>query len=825
MANIEKNAPGASIQAAKKQLALTGPNELPSAKPKNVLGIAKEVMKEPMFSLLLGAGSLYMFLGDHREGAVLLSTIFLIISITFFQYRKTEKALQALRSLSSPRAIVIRDGMEMRIPGREVVPGDLLIINEGDRIPADAEVLETTNFQVDESLLTGESMPVPKYVESAHNALYGGTLAVQGRCIAKVTGTGLRSRLGKIAASLEAVGDSTTRMQQEMKVLVRRFGIIGLCISVGVIVAFYLTRGDLLRSVLLGLASSMAILPEEFPVIMTVFLALGAWRLSKKNVLTRKPSAIETLGSATVLCSDKTGTITQNKMGVAAVCTSEGHYPHIDPQNSQLVHVIKVAQMASEPETIDPMDKAIVELAASMSILPRDTPVREFPLSHELLAVTRVYRGDTGGFVSAAKGAPEAIFKLCDLAAAEVKKYEEELEKMAAAGYRVLGVAESSAGLDALPQDRTVIRMRFVGLLAFEDPIRPEVPQAISDCHLAGIKVMMITGDHPLTARTVAKNAGLQADAVVTGEELSLMTDEQLRARVKEDGIFARIAPEHKLRIVKALKDNGEVVAMTGDGVNDAPALKAADIGIAMGRKGTDVAREASSLVLLDDNFASIVSGIRLGRRIYDNMQKAMSYVLAIHIPIIGLTLLPAFVPSLPLLLLPLHIVFMELINDPVCSIAFESEQEEKDIMSRPPRAVDKKFFDGRRMAYSLFKGTLLLAIVLVVYFMAIKEGHKENEVRAIAFSALTVGNIFLILTDISQTRSFLSVFAERNFAAILMLLIAATLLLAILSIPGLLHLFNFDYPGLRHFIVSLLGATLLLAVLEAIKYARRKRS
>lgn len=812
-----------SAEAAKKQLA-TGFNELPSAKPKNLPGIAKEVMKEPMFSLLIGCGVLYMVLGDYREGAVLMSTILLIISITFYQYRKTEKALETLKQLSSPRAVVIRDGKEIRIPGREVVQDDILILNEGDRIPADAQLIETTNFQVDESLLTGESMPVSKSSEANHNELYGGTLAVQGRCIARVTHTGLQSQLGKIATSLNTTNDSQTRLQKEVKVLIRRFAIIGALISLCVVIAFYLTRGNLLKSVLIGLASAMSVLPEEFPVVMTVFLALGAWRMSKKNVLTRKPSAIETLGSTTVLCTDKTGTITQNKMAIAAISTAEGYFSEDALSNEATHKLIKIAQLASEVKTIDPMDAAITRFAAAQSVEANEMPlVKEYPLSRKLLAVTRIYKGADAGYVAAAKGAPEAIFSLCRLNDAEMSMYREALEKMAHEGLRVLGVAECREGLQSLPTVQTDMVFTFAGLLAFEDPIRPEVPEAIKNCYGAGIKVIMITGDHPATAKTIARKAGMRNDTILTGQELSQMTDEQLKSQIESTSIFARIAPEHKLRIVKALKDNGEVVAMTGDGVNDAPALKAADIGVAMGLKGTDVAREASPLVLLDDNFASIVTGIRLGRRIFDNMQKAMSYILAIHVPIIGLTLLPAFFSSLPLLLLPLHIVFMELIVDPVCSVAFESEQEELGIMERPPRSINTRFFGGRQMAFSFFQGVLLLAVVLAVYFISINEGHTEGEIRAIAFSSLIVGNIFLILTNLSNTRLFTSVFTERNIAAVSMLGIAAVLLLATISIPQLRHLFSFEYPGYSHFSVSLVCASALLCLLELIKFSKKK--
>lgn len=824
MENVIKQ--GNTSKEANEKLLKFGFNELPSAKPRTLFKIALEVMKEPMFLLLIGCGTLYMILGDYREGAVLLSTILLIISITFYQYQKTEKALEALKKLSSPRTIAIRDGKEIRLPSRELVPDDIIILSEGDRIPADAELIETLNFQVDEAILTGESMPVSKYVEKGHSGLYTGTLAVQGRCLAQVTKTGTQSQLGKIASSLHEVKDEETRFQKEMKLLIRRFAITGVAISILVIAVFYITRGNLLKSILLGLASAMAVLPEEFPVVLTVFLALGAWRLSKKNVLTRKPSAIETLGSATILCSDKTGTITQNKMEVAAGITDEGYFtgPTLIKSHPTLHRLVEAAKLASQTETIDPMDNAINAMAMSFEVLPvADALIKEYPLTPQLLAVTRIYKSVDDKILGAAKGAPESIFKLCKLKEPETLQQEKNLERLASQGYRVLGVAECRFNQNTLPANQSDIDYRFMGLLAFEDPIRPEVPQAVKDAQSAGVKVIMITGDHPVTAKTIANKAGITSEQVVTGEELLRFNNEELKNLVKETRIFARIAPEHKLRIVTAFKDNGEIVAMTGDGVNDAPALKAADIGIAMGFKGTDVAREAASLVLVDDNFTSIVMAIRLGRRIFDNMQKAMSYIIAIHIPIIGLTLLQAFFPSLPLLLLPLHIVFMELIIDPVCSVAFESEQEELGIMDRPPRDINIKFFGSKKMISSFFQGLLLLAVVLIVYFTSIKEGHSEGEIRAITFSSLIIGNIFLILTNLSNTRPFTSVFTERNFAAILILVVAFILLVVIVYTPQVRELFSFNYPGYMHFTVSILAAVGLLFILEGVKYWRQR--
>ncbi|MEY3442718.1 MAG: hypothetical protein RLZZ519_999 [Bacteroidota bacterium] len=817
------------------QLAKFGYNELATAAPKNVWRIALEVMKEPMFLLLISCGVLYMFLGDYKEGAIMLSTIFIIIGITFFQYRKTERALEALKNLSSPRALVVRDGVEVRIAGREVVPGDVMILQEGDRVPADASLLEATNFTVDESMLTGESLPVSKKLDAAGeeklDRVFSGTLVVHGRAVAEVSQTGSATEFGKIGATLSKIEQVETRMQHEMKVLIRVLAFIAIFLTVSVVLLFYFTRGNFLQSLLNGLSSAMAILPEEFPVVLTVFLALGAWRLSKKNVLTRNPSAIETLGSATVLCSDKTGTITQNQMAVAEVFANGVHIGKADfpKQVTQLTSLIQTANAATSTDSIDPMDLAI--LVAHTSVFPDAVPspaaVKEYALTHEQLVMSRAFAavGD-GAQMIAAKGAPEAIAALCKLSPAEIAPIKEALLKMAAKGLRVIGVAEASfAAGQALPETQSEFTFKFLGLIALEDPIREEVPAAIALCNKAGIRVIMITGDYPETAKSIGAQIGLPADGLVlSGKELAELDDKTLREKIKRTSIFARVVPEQKLRIVEALKANGEVVAMTGDGVNDAPALKAAHIGIAMGKKGTDVAREAASLVLLDDNFASIVSGMRLGRRIFDNLQKAMAFIIAIHIPIIGFTLIPAFLSTWPLLLMPLHIVFIELIIDPVCSIAFESENEEKGIMERPPREKDELFFGGKRIFQSAIKGLLLMGMVLGVYLFSVGEGHTEKEIRAITFSALIIGNIFLIVAQLSRTRSFIAVLAEGNKAVLLILISALALLFLIITVPGLQHIFSFEFPGFFHFWPSLVGATGLLLILEAWKLIKFRR-
>lgn len=829
---------GLTSLRATEQLKQYGFNELPSARPKKIWQIVIEVVREPMFILLISCGVLYMLLGDYTEGIILLCWVFVIIFITFFQHRKTEKSLEALRQLSSPRALVIRDGIEIRIAGRELVPDDIILLNEGDRVPADAIVLDSNNLTVDESLLTGESIPVLKVpideTQNNLNWIYSGTLIVRGKGMAKIINTGINTQFGKIGSSLQTITLDDTRLQHEMKTLIRNLFFGGAIISSGVIAAFYYTRGNLLSSFLNGLSAAMALLPEEFPLVLTIFVALGAWRLSKNKVLTRKPSAIETLGSATVLCSDKTGTITQNKMEIAVLyCNGKEYFKSAFQANqAHIDKLLKDLFFASPKNSIDPMEKAIVKEYEKNKISDNKIKlIREYSLSNELFAMTRVVESEEDLSITAyCKGAPEAVFNLCRLSDNQIIKYTQIVQHLAENGYRVLASAKCSIPKTNLPENQSGFDFSFSGLVGFEDPIRPEVPQAIKECKEAGIKVIMITGDYPATAKSIAVQLGILHNGnILTGSDLQNMTQDTLKQKIKNTHVFARIIPEQKLHIIQALKNNGEIVAMTGDGVNDAPALKAADIGIAMGMKGTDVAREAASFVLLDDNFASIVHSIRSGRKIFDNLQKAMSYIIAIHIPIIGLVLLPAFNPSLPILLMPLHIVFMELIIDPICSVAFESEKEEKDIMHRMPRNPNELFFGWKKITYSLFKGLLLLAIVILVYFFSINEGHEEGEVRAIAFSSLIISNLFLILTSLSNSRSFISVIFEKNIAVFTVSIIALAMLFLTISVPPLQTIFKFNYPGYLHFFSSLIGASAMLIILEIIKkghnsYCKKKQ-
>lgn len=804
---------GFTTEQVNAKLKAEGYNVLPSSKPQNFINIGIGVIKEPMFLLLVACGTLYLLLGDLQEGLMLLGFVFVIMGIEFYQKRKTEKALDALKDMASPRALVMRDGKEQRIAGREVVTGDILVLQEGDRVPADALVLHSINLLADESLLTGESVPVRKTEWNGNETndqpggddlpfVYSGSMIVQGYGMAKVRFTGINTEIGKIGKALESVKEEPTRLTTEMGGLVKKLTLIGIVLCAIVVVAYTLTRGGLVKGFLAGITLAMAMLPEEFPVVLTIFMALGAWRISKRHVLTRKPSAIETLGSATVLCTDKTGTITQNRMTVTSLFNKRDfllvEQERIMPEGFH--EIIEYGILSSQANPFDPMEKAISRIGHTFlhdteHIHKEWEMIREYPLSRQLLAMSRVFISEKKKEkVIAAKGAPEAIFDLCHLDDSSRDAMKDAVEQMAAYGLRVLGVAKAHVVDEGLPDIQHDFDFEMIGLIGLSDPIRENVKPALDECYKAGIRVIMITGDYPVTAKNIGKEIGLKNyDHCITGPELNEMTDDELCERIRKVNVFARVIPEQKLKIVNALKRNGEIVAMTGDGINDAPALKAANIGIAMGEKGTDVAREASSLVLMDDNFSSIVGAVRMGRRIFDNLQKALGYIFAIHVPIAGLSLIPILLGNFPLILWPVHIVFLELIIDPACSIIYEAEKEEKNIMNRPPRKIDEPFFGGKKILFSCLQGIGILIIAIVVYLFGLKFGHNENEVRAMAFTTLIISNVMVILANRSWTRNILDIMRTPNSSVKWVVGGALIFLVLVITVPFLRDLFQFD--------------------------------
>jgi len=835
------------IEAAAR-LRADGYNELPRANRRTPLKIVREVLREPMLALLLGAGGVYLTLGDLHEALILLAFATASVAITVVQEARTERVLQALRDLTSPRALVIRGGRRLRIAGREVVRGDLVVVSEGDRVPADAVLRDGHDLQADESLLTGESVPVRKVPLAAGTApepstptphpggddlarLYSGSLIVRGSGIAEVTATGPLSEIGKIGQSLATIGNEPPRLQAQTRRVVRAFGLVGGAVSVLAVLLYGLFRGGWLDALLGGIAIGMSMLPEEFPVVLTVFLAMGAWRISRERVLTRRAASIEALGSATVLCTDKTGTLTENRMSIAELQLADGRALRVAEHSGELAEdfreLVRWGVLASAQEPFDPMEMAFHELAARC--LPQPAPghaslVRVYGLRPDLLAVTQAWRSRDGGFIVAAKGAPEAIGALCRLPRERLDTLRSAIDAMGARGLRVLGVARAQLASERLPESPSGFDFELLGLVALADPLRVGVRDAVEECRRAGVRVVMITGDYPTTAAAIAREAGLDTATILTGSDLRRATDADLARDAASVTVFARITPDQKLRIVEALKRRGEVVAMTGDGVNDAPSLKAAHIGIAMGGRGTDVAREASSIVLLDDDFGSIVNAIRLGRRIYDNLRKAMAFILAVHVPIAGLALLPLLL-GLPILFTPIHIAFLEMVIDPVCTLVFEAEVEERNLMRRRPRPPAEPLLPRRLVIWGLVQGLLAFALVGSIFVLASRGGMPADEARALTFFSLVTTIVALIFVNRSFSTSLVSALRRPNLALTFVLAWVATILSLTLFWPFASELFRFGPLHADDLALTLGAGGLALAALELLKPLSRQRA
>jgi Ca2+-transporting ATPase len=852
---------GLSATEAALRLADDGPNSLPGGQRRSLLSITVETVREPMFLLLLAAGSLYMVFGDLREGLTLFGFVVITVGLTLYQEGKTERAIEALRDLTSPRALVIRDGQPQRIAGGDVVRGDLLKLSEGDRIPADALLVSADGVRADESLLTGEAVPVGKRVARADElaaedaaarpaetarvplggddmpTIYAGTLIVQGHALARVSATGARSEIGRIGIALSTLEVERSPLQKQTATLVRNLALLALALSLTLLLAHGLIKGDWLQALLAGIALAMAMLPEEYPVVLTVFPALGARRLSREGVLTRRISAIETLGATTVLCGDKTGTLTENRMTVTQVVAGGADLTERltlgslnEAQLPKTYHaLVEVAVLASVVDPFDPMEKAFHQLGqrflAGTEHLHHDWRlVQTYAFSPERRTMAQVWVSPVDGVQTvAAKGAPEAVASLCDLDKTQRARITSVADELAGQGLRVLAAARGTFVGQQWPKDERGFDFEFIGLLGLADPVRAEVPAAVAEFRAAGIRVVMITGDYPATARAIAHQAGLdECDGdLLTGDVITALSDESLFARMATVSVCARIAPDQKLRIVQALKAGGHIVAMTGDGVNDAPALRAAHVGVAMGRRGTDVARESAALVLLDDNFAAIVTAVSLGRRIFANLRKAMSYILAVHVPIAGMALLPVLF-GWPALLYPMHIALLELIIDPACSIAFENEPAESDVMRRPPRDVATPLFGGATLVMALLQGLGVLGMVMASFAWA-SSRIPVPEARAFAFATLVVGNLALILSNRSVTRSLWATLRTPNNTLWVVVGLAWVLLLTALYVPWAASVLRFA-PLPAHELAAACGLGLLSVLwFEGVKLIRRK--
>lgn len=835
---------GLSDAEAITRLRSEGYNELPSQEQRTFGRILLDVLREPMLALLLGAGLLYMALGDRQEALILVAFAGLSILLTIVQETRTERALEALRDLTSPRALVIRDGVRKRIAGREVVRGDLIVLGEGDRVPADGWIVENAGLHIDESLLTGESVSVRKIAggPAVPTALarpggddlpfvYSGSLVVRGAGLCVITATGPASEIGRIGHLLSTLESEAPRLRQQTRRLVLWFAASGAATSLLVIVLYGLFRGGWLEAALAGIAIGMSMLPEEFPVVLTIFMAMGAMRMSRERVLTRRAAAIETLGAATTLCTDKTGTLTQNRMRIAELRLPDGRIlSHADGSDFLLgdeFHLLaELGILASAQTPVDPMEVAFHQLGdehAGQTIRARQnagwTLHHRYPLDSALLAMSNVWRRNQPGNegIVAAKGAPEAIAELCGMRGDVKNALTGAVDAMACKGLRVLGVADARWSGDELPGSQREFAFTFRGLVGLADPLRASVPDAVRQCREAGIRIVMITGDYPQTARAIAHDAGIDAEDVMTGEELAAMSDGDLQQRIGSVGVCARIMPEQKLRLVEALKASGQIVAMTGDGVNDAPSLKAAHIGIAMGGRGTDVAREAAAIVLLDDDFSSIVKAVRMGRRIYDNLRKAMSFIVAVHIPIAGLALLP-LLTGMPLLLGPIHIAFLEMIIDPICALAFEAETDERNVMQRPPRRPDTSLFSRWLAGWSIIQGGAILVVVggLTLYFW--HSGLNAEQLRSAAFFALVLGITSLILINRRFSASITAALRRPNPALGVVLGSVAVILLATQFVPPIADLFKFTRVATKEMVVIALASGAVMLILERLK-------
>jgi Ca2+-transporting ATPase len=821
-----------SEREAAARLAHFGANELEQPAQRSWLLIAFTALREPMFALLIVAALLYLALGDIHEGLLLTAGAFLSIGLVVAQETRNENALAALRSLAAPSARVLRAEGERRIPAREIVPGDIVLVGEGERAPADGALLRGDVLSVDESALTGESAPVWKAPatlvdplldpEPGEEApfLFAGTLVTLGQGAMLATRTGRATRLGRIGRSLESIEPEETPLQKSTGRVVAIFGALGIGFCLLVALAYGLAFGDWIQAGLTGITLAISLTPEEFPMVLAVFLALGSYRLARRNVLARRSAVIETLGATDVLCVDKTGTLTQNRMEAAFFLRGADMWrPGEAAMPDEIAPLLDAALRASAADPSDPMDRALHRLASDPPASAAIT--RSFPLRPETLAFVQTWRAADEGLASFAKGAPEAIAGLCRLDADALRLLTAEVATMAAHGLRVLAVATHQG---PLPREDAPGSGVFAldGLVGFLDPLREDVPEAVALAARAGIHVVMITGDYPATALAIARQAGIEAQAgALSGADIAALDEAALDEAVETTRVFARIRPEQKLALVEAFKRNGHIVAMTGDGVNDGPALRAAHVGVAMGQRGTDVAREAASIVLLDDRFASIVAGVRSGRRIFANLRKALIFVTAIHVPIAGLALTPILF-LLPPVFYPVHVVALELIIDPICALVFEGEPAERHMMEEPPRSPAEPLFGLRQIGAGFLDGAVLLAALLCVYFVSMRAGESEGETRALVFVGLVIGNLSMAFASAAGPGT--AFFDKRRVAFWIIATITTLALALIVYLPAVAELFRFATPepkALAYVIATALVAGGWSGVYKAVRRRR----
>ena len=805
-----------------------GMNELIIQEKPNMLKKFLGVFKEPMFLLLLIAATVYFLLGAPKDGAIMLVFVGFVASITFIQEWKTEKTMNALKDLTSPKVNTLRDGKNILIKSTELVPGDVVFLSEGERIPADCIVLEPSNFSVDESILTGESEYVMKVSTTQSekstdywkkDILYAGTLCVFGKCTAIVKFTGINTEYGKIGKAISEAKDEPTPLQKKVSILVKNIAIAGVILCISVMVASYFYSFDILNSILSGISLAMAIIPEEFPVVLTVFLSMGAYRLAKNNTLMRKISAVETLGSATVLCVDKTGTITQNKMKVKSIYSDGRIFNNEDLKNQELSDLMV---LSCEKDPYDPMEKAILEAAnlSQLETLYKYDLSKKIAFDSKTKRMANIYIKDNKYYV-AVKGSAETVLGLCNLDKETMDEINIEIDKMASNGLRVLALAHCTS--EKVYEDLECYELTFKALVGLQDPPKEGVEEAIKLCKKAGIRVVMITGDYSKTAMAIGEEIGLKfTDKVIVGNEIDSLSENELCEVVKSCDVFSRVIPEQKMKIVKALKKNGEIVAMTGDGVNDAPALKSADIGIAMGQRGTEVAKEAAHMILMDDNFTTIVKSVKDGRRVYDNIRKAMVYILIIHIPIAAMAMFaPLF--NLPRLLLPMHIMLLELIIDPTCSIVFEGEPAEANIMENPPRPPQEPLLTRNLTIKVVLQGVVMFLAAFMPFHYMIDLGISSEYARSFSLITFIVANVTLVLVNRSNTELLYHLIKEKGSKARLIVnSMALIMVFAIVYIPILNGFFRTEKIGIYPLIIAIVLGFISTGWWEIVKITRK---
>ncbi len=809
--------PSLSEEEAGARMRQWGPNRMPDPQGHTILHTVMEVAREPMFVLLLVAAAIYLALGDTGEGLLLGGFALVTVGLVVWQGWRRERALQALRDMSSPQVQVLRDGRWQRRSAAELVPGDCILLEEGERVAADSQLLQTTHLSVDESLLTGESWAVPKatakatskatpaadaHQEAADDRVWAGTLVVSGQAVACVTDTGARTRMGAIGAALGGIETQDTPAQQRIRWLVQVFGAVALLVSLAVMVGHGLWNGDWWNGALSALALGMGMLPEEFPMALAIFMSLGAWRLSRLQVLARRPAAVEALGSLTVLCVDKTGTLTENHLRVVELQddqVAQGLRGGASALPPSLRRLLALGVAACRQVGVDPVDVALREAQEPTGPMEVAGSVRLHDIGPSPLEpLMRVaWQAPAGGAVWVCKGAPEHVLARCGGTVEEQERRLRAAADLAQRGWRVLAVADHAGAVSVATPIPPDTGWRWAGLIAFEDPMREGVPQAVAQVRQAGVKVVMVSGDHPLTACAIARQAGLDMGAaVMTGREFAALNESEQRAAAQRVRVFARVQPQHKLALVQALQAQGEVVAMTGDGVNDAPALRAAHIGVAMGGRGTDVAREAASMVLMDEDFGHLAKALALGRRLLDNLRRVSGYITAVHVPLAGLAILPLLL-GWPPLMLPAHVVLTEMVIDPMCSLAFENAPPARDLMTRPPRRLDEPLLmPASALGHALMLGSCLLLSLLLLAAWAQQAGTATEAVRTMVMVGLTAGNLMLAALALRRGVAWRSGWRQSGLVLGGIALAAMGVLALALEWPSLQRLLHLEFPG-----------------------------